>query len=105
MGNINNSKNNKLIICNSIEINSIDKNNLTFKEALPTIKKQLKCICSIINKDKIIITGFLCKIYCPELSNFLPVLITSNKVSEDNNKELKIKLINDGLIKIINIDK
>ena len=64
------------------------------------------CICKICGNNG---TGFFCKIFFPDESKLLPVLISNNHVLSEkdieNNKEINITINNDSKSRKIIIDK
>ena len=73
------------------------------------ISEQIKNnICKICLKDGNKGKGFFCKIPFPNKLNLLPVFITNNHIIDEkylnDEKELKIKINDDEIIKIINIE-
>ena len=77
-------------------------------EDLDKIIFQMKnCVCQI-NKNNKIYTGFFCKIPFPDNFNLLPILITTNKLLDennlDNNINIEIKLNNNKNIKQIELN-
>ena len=66
--------------------------------------KMSKCICKIKNKDKNI-TGFFCNVNFPDLTDFLPVLISDSCLFEENSelidKEIEFYIEENKFFKIV----